>query len=119
MKGKGKSDDPKGKGKAKGHGKKGKETRVCHECNKPGHLRKDCFVYKKRMAEKGSKDKVETTAAVQGAMVETWEYTEDDYVFAFGEAANAAVERPETHICIGSGASRSACPFGYAPDMSA
>ena len=50
-KGKGKPDDQKGKGKAKGKakgkGKKGKETRVCHECNKPGHLREDCTVYKK------------------------------------------------------------------------
>ena len=66
-KGKGKPDDQKGKGKAKGKGKKGKETRVCHECNKPGHLRKDCTVYKKRMAEKGgNKEKTDTTAAVQG-----------------------------------------------------
>ena len=31
----------------------------------------------------------------------------------------AALQRPETHIYIDSGASRSACPFGYAPDMSA
>ena len=30
-----------------------------------------------------------------------------------------AVRRPETHICIDSGASRSACPFGYAHDVSA
>ena len=43
-KGKGKPDDQKGKGKAKGKGKKGKETRVCHECNKPRHLREDCTV---------------------------------------------------------------------------
>ena len=79
-KGKGKSDDPKAKGK------KGKGTRFCHECNKPGHLRKDCTVYKKRMAEKGGNmEKTDTTAAVQGvtaavqrAMVETWEYTEDE-----------------------------------------
>ena len=59
------------------------------------------------------------TAAVQGAMSESWEYTEDDHVFAFGEAVIAVVQRPETHICIDSGASRSACPFGYAPDVSA
>ena len=52
-------------------------------------------------------------------MIETWECTEDDHVFAFGEAVIAAVQRPETHICIDSGASRSACPFGYAPDVSA
>ena len=31
----------------------------------------------------------------------------------------AAVQRPETHLCIDSGASRSACPFGYAPVVSA
>ena len=120
--GQGKPDDQKGKGK----GKMVQETRVCHECNKPGHLRKDCTVYKKRMAEKGgNREKTETTAAVQGAtmaqraMVETWKYTEDDYVFAFGEDVIAAVQRPETHICIDSGASRSACPFGYALDVSA
>ena len=55
------------------------------------------------------------TTAVQGAMVETWEYIEDDHVFAFGEAVIAAVQRPETHICIDSGASRSVCPFGHVP----
>ena len=117
--GKGKTYDLKGKGEAKGKGKKGKDTRLCHECIKPGHLRKDSFVCKKRMAEKGgNNEKTETTAAVQavqGAMVETWEYTEDDGVFAFGEGVIAAVQRPETH----SGASRSACPLGYAPDVSA
>ena len=52
-------------------------------------------------------------------MVETWEYTEGDYVFAFGEAAIAAAQTPETHMCIDSGASRSACPIGCAPDVSA
>ena len=52
-------------------------------------------------------------------MIETRKYTEDDCVFAFGEAVIAAVQRPETHICIDSGASRSACPIGYAPDVSA
>ena len=126
-KGKGRSDDPKGNCKTKGKGTKAKETRVCHECNKPGHFRKGCTVYKKRMAEKGgNKEKTETTAAVQGAtaavqgaMIETWEYTEVDYVFAFGEAVIAAVQRTGTHICIDSGASRSACQFGYAPDVSA
>ena len=63
-------------------------------------------MYKKRIAERGNKENVETSAAVQGAMVETWEYGEEDYVFAFGEAAIAAVQRPETPICIDSGASR-------------
>ena len=52
-------------------------------------------------------------------MVETWEYDEDDCVFAFGEAVIAAFQRPETHICIDSGASRSACPIGYAHDVTA
>ena len=33
-------------------------------------------------------------------MVETWEYTEEDYVFPFGEPVIAAAQRPETHICI-------------------
>ena len=62
-KGKGKTDEPKGKGKSEGKRMKCQEIRVCHECNKPGHLRRDCFVYKKRMAEKGNKEKVETPAA--------------------------------------------------------
>ena len=47
------------------------------EGNKPGQLRKDCSVYKRRMAEKGNKPKgkrVETTAVVQGVMVETLTY---------------------------------------------
>ena len=77
-------------------------------------------MYKKRMAEKGgNKEKTETTAAVQGVMFETWEYVEDDNVFSFGEAVIDAVQRPETHICIDNGVSRSVCPFGYAPDVSA
>ena len=76
-------------------------------------------MYKTRIAEKRHEEKVETSAAVQGAMVETWEYAEEDYVFAFREAAIAAVQRPETHICIDSGASRSACIFGYTPDVTA
>ena len=51
-----------------GKGKKGKETRVCHECNKPGHLRVDCTVCKKRVVEKGgNKETTGATAAVQGA----------------------------------------------------
>ena len=77
-------------------------------------------MYKERVAEKGgNKGKTDTTAALQGAMIETWEYTEDDYVFAFGEAVIAVLQRQETHTCVDSGASRSACPFGYAPDVSA
>ena len=38
-------------------------------------------MYKKRIAEKGNTEKVETSAAVQGAMVEMWEYPEEDTVF--------------------------------------
>ena len=79
--------------KAKAKAIRDKESRVCHECNKPGHLIEDSCVYKKRMAEKGNKDKVETSDAVQGAMVETCEYTEDDYVFVFGEAVIASIQR--------------------------
>ena len=99
-KGKGKPDEQKGKCKAKGKGKQGKETRVCHKCKKPGHLRKDCTVCKKRMPRKvETKRKTGTTAAVcgataavQGAMVETWKYTGDDFV-AFGEAVISAFQR--------------------------
>ena len=55
----------------------GVESWESREGNKPGQLRKDCSVYKKRIAEKGNKPKgerVETTAVVQGVMVETSEY---------------------------------------------
>ena len=55
----------------------GIERRESHECNKPGQLRTDCSVSKKRIAEKGNKPKgkrVETTAALQGVMVETLEF---------------------------------------------
>ena len=71
------------------------------------------------MSEKGgNKEKTDR----QQQCKEQWskrEYTEDDSVFAFGEAVIAAVQRPDTHICIDSGASRSACPIGFAPDVSA
>ena len=55
--GKGKTDDSDGKGMSKGRGKKGKETRVCHQCNKLGHLRRDCSVCKKRIGERKTKRK--------------------------------------------------------------
>ena len=81
--------------------------------------------FHKKRVEGGNKGKTETTAAVQGAtaamqgaMIETREYTEDNCVCAFGEVVIAAFHRPETHICIDSGASRSVCPSGYAPDVS-
>ena len=52
----------KARAKPRAKTRRGKETRVCHECNKPGHLREDCTVYKKRMAEKGgNKEKTDTT----------------------------------------------------------
>ena len=122
--GKSKPDDQKGQGKAKGKRKNGKETRVCHVRNKPGHLRKDCTrnVWPRKVETERKLTRqlqFKERAAVQGATVETWEYTENDYVFSVGEAVIAAVQRPETHICIDSGASRSACPIGYAPDVSA
>ena len=72
-------------------------------------------MYKKRIAEKGKTEegeKVETTAAVQGAMVETREYADENFVFAFGDAVIAAVQRPETHmktdcgVCTDRGAPR-------------
>ena len=30
-------------------------------------------------------ERLETTAVLQGAMVEVWEYADEDYVFAFGD----------------------------------
>ena len=55
----------------------GIERRESHDCTKPGQLRTDCSVHKKHIAEKGNKPKgkrVETTAVVQGVMVDTSEY---------------------------------------------
>ena len=52
-------------------------------------------------------------------MAETWEYAEENYVFAFGDEVSADVQRRETHICIHSDASRSACHFGHAPEVTA
>ena len=43
-------------------------------------------------------ERVETTAVVQGAMAETWEYAEENYVFAFGDEVSVDVQRRETHI---------------------
>ena len=74
----------------------GIERWASHECNKPGQLQTDYSVYKKRIAER-----TETTAVVQGVMVETWEYEDEDYVFEFGHEVSADVQRRETHNCIG------------------
>ena len=56
-------------------------------------------------------ESVETTAVVQGALVEMWEYADEDFVLAFGDEAIADVQRRETHSYIDTGASRSACRF--------
>ena len=45
----------------------GTELWEAHECNKPGQLRKNCSVYKKRIAEKGSKPKGERVETTGGA----------------------------------------------------
>ena len=88
-------------------------------CNKPRQLQTDCSVCKKRIAEKGNKPRgkrAETTAVVQGVMVETWEYDDEDYVFEFGHEVSAAVQRREIHNCVG-GASRSASRFGRVSEL--
>ena len=36
-------------------------------------------------------------------MADTWEYAEENNVFAFGDEVSADVQRRETHICIDSG----------------
>ena len=82
-----------------------------HECNKPGQLQTDYRVYKKRFAER-----TETTVVVQGVMVETWKYGDEDYVFEFGHDGSANVRGRETHNCIG-GSSRSACRFGRVSEL--
>ena len=52
------------------------------------------------------------TAVVQGSMVETWEYEDEDYVLVFGQE----VQRRETHSCTG-GRSRSACRLGLVSEL--
>ena len=64
-----------------------------------------CSRYTLQKKETSPKERVETTAAVQGVMVETWEYDDEDYVFVFGHEVSADVQRHEKHSCIG-GASR-------------
>ena len=64
-----------------------------------------------RKRKKSKRERVETTAVVQGVMVVTWEHEDEDCVFEFGHEVSADVQRRETHTCI-SGASRSACRFG-------
>lgn len=46
------TQDFKKSSKEKGKGADGKETRKCHYCKKPGHLKKDCFAIKKKQATK-------------------------------------------------------------------
>ena len=62
-------------------------------------------------------ERVETIAAVQGSMVETWEYDDERYVFVVEDDVSADVQKRETHSCIDSGASRSACHFGHASEL--
>ena len=97
----------------------GTELWEAHECNKPGHLRKDCSVHKERIAEERNKPKgerererVETTAVVQAEMVERWEHADRDCVFACGHEVSANVQKRERHSCKDGGASRSACHSG-------
>ena len=57
-------------------------------------------MYKKRIVEKGHNpkgEKVETTSVVQGAMVQMWEYADEDHVFVFRDEVSADVQRRETH----------------------
>ena len=58
---------------------------------------------KKRIAEKGKKPKgkkIETTAVVQGVMVDTWKYEDETMSSSFGHEVSADVQRRETHNCI-------------------
>ena len=88
-------------------------TIVCQEVNKPGHLRKDSCVYNKRIVQKGNTEEGEKVEGTAGAMVDTWEYADDNCVFALGEAVIIAVERDLTHMCSDCGTLRWACSFGF------
>ena len=87
----------------------GVERWELHECNKPGQLRKDCSVCNKRIAEKGNKPRgkrVETTAVVQGVMVETLEYDDGMLIenrFGFvSELATRGTTLPLSPISVSS-----------------
>ncbi|KAL1536503.1 Retrovirus-related Pol polyprotein from transposon TNT 1-94 [Salvia divinorum] len=54
----GKKDAP------KQNSKDGNESRSCHWCKKPGHLKRDCFAWKKKQAEEAAGNK-QTTDCVQ------------------------------------------------------
>ena len=73
--------------------------------------------FQRKETNSKERERVETTAVVQGATVKTCEYAEEDYVFVFGDEVCADVQRRETHSCIESGASRLACHFGYASEL--
>ena len=64
-------------------------------CKKLGQFQTDCSV-------------------VQGVMVETWKYEDEDYVFKIGH--EVSVQRRQRHNCTG-GASRSACRFGRVSEL--
>ncbi|ETN22577.1 hypothetical protein PPTG_02479 [Phytophthora nicotianae INRA-310] len=44
-----------GKGRFKpSSNSKSKETRTCHFCNKPGHIKANCFAWKKEQGKQGN-----------------------------------------------------------------
>ena len=66
-KGKGKGKGGKGGGGGKGKGKDGKETRICHWCQKPGHLIAEC------RAKAAGKPKVKPPPGAASLEEDTWE----------------------------------------------
>ena len=83
------------------------------QCTRNALPRKETIL-KKRESRNNS---CSTTAVVWRAMVETWENGDEDSVFVFGDEVSADLQRRETHSCKESGASRSACPFGSACEL--
>ena len=77
----------------------GTELWEVHECNKPEHLRKklkcvrETHCRERKQAQK--RERFETTAVVQGVMVEMWEYDHEGYVFVFGHKVSADVQTHE------------------------
>ena len=54
---KGKKNFKKDRDDSKSATKDHKETRSCHWCKKPGHLKRDCFAWKKKQAEEAAQSK--------------------------------------------------------------
>ena len=63
---------------------------MCHECHKPGYLRRDCSVYKKLVAEKVASGEGWWSKCVRRTM--SLRFDE--------QAVIPTVQSPETHICI-------------------